>query len=64
MVKLGVSRGDRIRAWVLIVLGIAMSLAGLAFAIHEFQPLDFLPMLGGVIAVLYGAHVLSRKRRP
>ncbi len=57
------SRSDRIRTWVLIVLVIAMALAGLLSAINRFTYFALIPMLVGVIAVLFGARVLTRKRR-
>jgi len=55
-------RPDRIRAWILIILGILMLLAGAGFALNRFMALDIFPIALGIALILIGYRFLNRKR--
>jgi uncharacterized membrane protein HdeD (DUF308 family) len=52
---------NRVRAWILIVLGVLMFLAGVMLAIHKFRVVDLAPVGVGIATVLVGIRYLGRR---
>jgi len=55
-------RPDRIRAWILIILGVLVLLAGVSFALNHFMALDIFPIALGIALILVGYRFLNRKQ--
>jgi hypothetical protein len=51
----------RARAWILIVLGVLLILAGVLLAIHKVRSVDLAPVGVGIATVLVGYRYLRRE---